>query len=89
MEIEEVSIPEIKDNEMLIRMLVCGTCLSEYPDWKNGDSMGQILGHEPVGIVEKTGAGINKFKPGDRVTGLFRNCFAEYTVSTEDMEKEV
>ena len=85
MEIEEVMTPEIKDNEMLIRMLVCGTCLSEYPDWKNGDSVGQILGHEPVGIVEKTGAGISKFKPGDRVTGLFRNCFAEYTVSTEDM----
>ena len=43
MEIEEVMTPEIKDNEMLIRMLVCGTCLSEYPDWKNGDSVGQIL----------------------------------------------
>lgn len=85
MEIEEVPVPQIKEDEMLIRMLVCGTCLSEYPDWKNGESTGKILGHEPVGIVEKIGAGIKNFKPGDRVTGLFKNCFAEYTVSTEEL----
>lgn len=85
MELEERPVPEIRENEMLIRMLVCGTCLSEYPDWKNGESAGKILGHEPVGIVEKTGSGITRFKPGDRVTGLFKNCFAEYTVSTEEL----
>lgn len=83
-EIEERPIPEIKDNEMLIRMLVCGTCLSEYPDWKNGEALGTVFGHEPVGVVEKTGSAITKFKPGDRVTGLYRNGFAEYTVSTEE-----
>lgn len=85
MQVEERPIPEIKENEMLIRMLVCGTCLSEYPDWKNGESAGKILGHEPVGIVEKTGSQITGFKPGDRVTGLFKNCFAEYAVSTEEL----
>lgn len=85
MQIEERPIPEIKENEMLIRMLVCGTCLSEYPDWKEGESAGKILGHEPVGVVEKTGSQITGFKSGDRVTGLFKNCFAEYTVSTEEL----
>lgn len=85
MQVEERPIPEIKENEMLIRMLVCGTCLSEYPDWKNGESAGEILGHEPVGVVEKTGSQITGFKPGDRVTGLFKNCFAEYAVSTEEL----
>ena len=85
LEIEEVPVPRIEENEMLIRMLACGTCLSEYPDWKKGESTGRILGHEPVGIVEKTGSGIRKFKPGDRVTGLFKNCFAVYAVSTEDL----
>lgn len=85
MQVEERPIPEIKENEMLIRMLVCGTCLSEYPDWKNGESAGKILGHEPVGIVEKIGSQITGFKPGDRVTGLFKNCFAEYAVSTEEL----
>lgn len=89
MQVEERPIPEIKENEMLIRLLVCGTCLSEYPEWKNGESIGKILGHEPVGIVEKIGSGITRFKPGDRVTGLFKNCFAEYTVSTEDLVLKV
>lgn len=85
MELTEMPIPEIKDDEMLIRMLVCGTCMSEYPDWKNGESIGKVFGHEPVGVVVKTGAQIHRFKPGDRVTGLFENAFAEYTVSTEDL----
>lgn len=84
MQVEERPEPEIKENEMLIRMLVCGTCLSEYPDWKEGTEADRVLGHEPVGIVEKTGSGISRFKIGDRVTGLYKNCFAEYTVSTED-----
>lgn len=84
MQVEERPEPEIKENEMLIRMLVCGTCLSEYPDWKEGTAVNRVLGHEPVGIVEKTGSSISRFKIGDRVTGLYKNCFAEYTVSTED-----
>ena len=28
---------------------------------------GRILGHEGVGIVEKVGAAVTAFKPGDRV----------------------
>lgn len=89
MELEEQPVPKIKDDEMLIRMLVCGTCMSEYPDWKNGESIGEVFGHEPVGVVVETGSRITKFKSGDRVTGLFKNCFAEYTVSTEELALSV
>lgn len=84
-EIEEAPIPEIKDDELLIRMLVCGTCLSEYPEWKEGISIGKILGHEPVGIVEKIGSHVTRFKAGDRVTGLFKQAFADYTVAKEEL----
>ncbi|MFQ7550888.1 MAG: alcohol dehydrogenase catalytic domain-containing protein [Blautia marasmi] len=65
---------------MLIRMLVCGTCLSEYPDWKEGLSIGKVMGHEPVGIVEKVGSRITKFKEGDRVTGLLRGICGIYCI---------
>ncbi len=83
--LEERPIPEIEEDEMLIRMLVCGTCMSEYPEWRSGEPLGKVFGHEPVGVVVKSGANIKKFKPGDRVTGLFKNDFAEYTVSTEEL----
>lgn len=84
-EIKEMPVPVLEADEMLIRMLVCGTCLSEYPDWKEGLSIGKVMGHEPVGIVEKVGSRITKFKEGDRVTGLFKGGFAEYTVSKEEL----
>ena len=38
-EIKEMPVPVLEADEMLIRMLVCGTCLSEYPDWKEGLSI--------------------------------------------------
>ena len=57
-EIKEMPVPVLEADEMLIRMLVCGTCLSEYPDWKEGLSIGKVMGHEPVGIVEKVGSRI-------------------------------
>ena len=78
-EIEEIPIPKISSDEVLIKVLTCGTCMSEYPLWKEGIKIGEIFGHEPVGVVEEIGSNIQDFKPGDRVSGLFRYAFAEYT----------
>lgn len=67
---KEVSIPEIDDDEVLIKVKaagVCGTDLhifyDEFPYWPP-----VILGHEFSGIIEKTGKNITRFKNGDRVT---------------------
>ena len=82
--IQERAIPEIRDDQMLIRVLVCGTCMSEGVEFYSESEVGRIFGHEPVGIVEKIGNKIKNFKPGDRVTGLFLQGFAEYTVAKEE-----
>lgn len=87
--IEETGIPKIEENEMLIRMRVCGMCNSELPDYIWGNDTGRILGHEPVGIVTAAGSKVKAFKPGDRVSGIFRNAFAEYTVSEEKLAAKV
>jgi threonine dehydrogenase-like Zn-dependent dehydrogenase len=50
---------------------ICGSDLHLYdglmPTMKDGD----ILGHEPMGIVEEVGATVTKFKKGDRVVVPF------------------
>lgn len=75
----EVPVPQIAEDEVLLRVLVCGVCASEYHAWEAGEDIGKIFGHEAVGIVEAVGAKVTKFVPGDRVTGMTTQSFAEYT----------
>lgn len=79
-EIVDEPIPEIAEEEVLIRIRVCGLCASELPVWQNGPGGGGpiSLGHEAVGIIVKTGEKVVGFREGDRVTGLMCNAFCEY-----------
>jgi threonine dehydrogenase-like Zn-dependent dehydrogenase len=78
LELVDMPIPEIGDEEVLIRVTLCGICHSEFPLWKEGTLVGRRIGHEPVGIVEAVGRLVTNVKAGDRVTGLFLEAFAEY-----------
>jgi alcohol dehydrogenase len=69
--LEERSKPEIKaPTDAIVKMTrttICGTDLhilkGDVPSCKPG----RVLGHEGVGVVETTGAGVTAFKPGDLV----------------------
>ncbi|MBC8534952.1 alcohol dehydrogenase catalytic domain-containing protein [Yeguia hominis] len=78
-ELVDLPMPVLADDEVLVRILVCGVCASEYHSWENGKEIGKVFGHEGVGIVEKIGAKVTEFQPGDRVTGMMFQAFAEYT----------
>jgi threonine dehydrogenase-like Zn-dependent dehydrogenase len=80
-EIVDKPVPEITCDQILVRVSACGLCMSEYPRWDEGKRPGEILGHEPVGVVEKAGKNVKGFQEGDRVSGLFRKAFAEYTAA--------
>ncbi len=83
-EICEIPMPQIGKNQVLIKVLVCGVCVSEMHNWQNGKNFkNRILGHEVVGVIEKTGHEVTKVKVGDRVTGIILQGFAEYTVAEE------
>lgn len=77
-ELTELPMPVIQEDEVLVRILVCGVCASEYHSWESGNEIGKIFGHEGVGIVEMVGAKVTQFQPGDRVTGMMFQVFAEY-----------
>ena len=77
-EIIEVPIPEINDEQMLVRLTLTGMCHSEFHSWNTGN--GSVIGHESVGVVEKVGKNVTGFKVGDRVTGLGGGAYKEYIV---------
>lgn len=76
-------MPILKNQkDILIRLTYCGVCMSEHYDWSTAKE-GTTFGHEPVGVVCEVGSEVTKFKPGDRVSGLFWGN-AEYVTSNED-----
>ncbi|MEV4361947.1 zinc-dependent alcohol dehydrogenase [Nonomuraea sp. NPDC049625] len=69
--VEEVPDPAIKEpNDAVIRITttgICGSDLHLYEVLGPFMAEGDILGHEPMGIVEEVGSAIENIKPGDRV----------------------
>ncbi len=69
--VESVPIPEIGEGELLFRVAACGICGTDIKKIHHGFVPApQILGHELAGTVVKVGAGVTKFKPGDRVVSF-------------------
>lgn len=69
---EEVPTPEPGPGQVQVHVnwsSICGTDLHIYMgEFKNRVKYPRILGHEFAGVVASVGAGVQNFKPGDRVT---------------------
>jgi L-iditol 2-dehydrogenase len=65
--IQEMPVPEIARDEILVRVIASGICGSDVMEWYRKDRVPLVLGHEVAGIVEKAGAEAGNFKAGDRV----------------------
>jgi len=65
--IEEIPIPEIGEDEVLVEMKACGICGSDLMDWYLKSRAPLVLGHEPAGIIVKKGSKVKGFSVGDRV----------------------
>lgn len=70
MSLKEVPIPEINDNEVLIKVKYCGICGSDWNIYSGKFIAGElpiITGHEIFGVIEKAGANARGIQVGDRV----------------------
>ena len=56
--VEERPMPEIKDNEILVKIEASGICGSDVMEWYRLKKAPLVLGHEIAGTIEKTGAGV-------------------------------
>jgi threonine dehydrogenase-like Zn-dependent dehydrogenase len=70
-EVTDVPDPKIEEpNDIVIRVTstaICGSDLHLYGVLGPFLAAGDVLGHEPMGIVEEVGAEITHLRPGDRV----------------------
>jgi len=64
---EDMPVPKIGPEEILVEMKACGICGSDLMDWYLKCRAPLVLGHEPAGIVAEVGDKVEDFKPGDRV----------------------
>ncbi|MFB7599010.1 zinc-dependent alcohol dehydrogenase [Streptomyces sp. NPDC056160] len=81
--VEDVPDPKIQEpTDAVIRITstgLCGSDLHLYEVLTPFMTPGDILGHEPMGIVEEVGPEVTNLKPGDRVVVPFQiscgHCF--------------
>jgi (R,R)-butanediol dehydrogenase/meso-butanediol dehydrogenase/diacetyl reductase len=68
--IEEVPIPALGPNDVLVEVDRCGVCGSDLHLVLEGwGQVGSIPGHEWTGVVAQVGRAVTRWQPGDAVVG--------------------
>ena len=70
--LEDLPIPEIGDDEVLVKIKSAAICGTDVRMYKNGASGidGEhplVIGHEMAGVIEKVGKNVTAYRPGERV----------------------
>jgi threonine dehydrogenase-like Zn-dependent dehydrogenase len=90
--VDSVDDPRIeKANDAIIRVTssgICGSDLHLYEVLGPYLDAGDILGHEPMGIVEEVGSEITNIKPGDRVVVPFNISCGHCHMCTLDLQSQ-
>jgi len=79
LELVDLSIPEPADNQILVKVLVCGACHTDLDEVEGRlipSTLPIVPGHQVVGTVAGKGKAVTKFEIGDRVgiTWLYWSC---------------
>lgn len=86
-----ISRREVQTNDVLIEIKYCGVCHSDVhqarDEW-GGSIFPMVPGHEIVGIVKEVGAGVKKYKAGDKVgVGCMVNSCRSCSACKEGLEQ--
>ena len=95
LEIKEVDRPEVKGNDVLVRVAAASINAGDLfsvkgSPWMVRFSLGfpkpkdYVLGWDAAGTVEAVGKKVTRFKPGDEVYILCSGAFAEFACAPED-----
>ena len=74
LEVVTVADPEVPAGGAVVRVGATGVCRSDWHGWQGHDPdvrLPHVPGHELAGTVEAVGAGVQRWRAGDRVTVPF------------------
>lgn len=88
-ELQQTSLPQINEGEVLIRVEGCGICASSLPFWEGREwftypGEAGAPGHEAWGTVDAIGDGVSNVKAGDRVAFLSGHGYAACDTASAD-----
>ena len=72
--VDEVPDPEPPAGGVVLQVDATGICLSDWHAWIGHEelpSLPHVPGHEMAGVVHQVGPGVERWRPGDRVTVPF------------------
>jgi NADPH:quinone reductase-like Zn-dependent oxidoreductase len=96
LELREIDIPEISDDEVLVRVHAAGVGRDvwhvmtglPYPIRLAGYGFrapkNPVIGSDMAGVVEAVGKNVRRFQPRDEVFGIGKGSYAEYVCARED-----
>lgn len=70
LELRELADPQPNENQVRIRVAVCGVCHTELDEIEGRtppQELPVVLGHEVIGYVDRVGSRVTIFREGDRV----------------------
>jgi D-arabinose 1-dehydrogenase-like Zn-dependent alcohol dehydrogenase len=72
-EVREVAAPTPPPGGVVVRVMATGLCRSDWHAWAGHDEIPfpHVPGHELAGVVVEVGAGVERWRVGDRVTVPF------------------
>lgn len=72
-EVREVDFPFAPEGGVVVQVKATGVCRSDWHAWAGHDDIAwpHVPGHELAGVVSQVGAGVQRWRVGDRVTVPF------------------
>src|SRR5208282_1185655 len=67
LELQDLPVPTISENEILVRMHACGVCGTDLEKVRGHAITAPVLGHEVAGVVERVGESVREVEAGERV----------------------
>jgi threonine dehydrogenase-like Zn-dependent dehydrogenase len=81
-ELASQSVGDPPPGSVRVRVQACGVCASELHAVVDPlEHYPVSMGHEPVGLIDAVGEGVEELTEGTRVTGGFAPSFAEYVIT--------